>query len=721
MVFLIFWLKVDLYAQTVLSSTEDVCAGELRQYKVEGSAGSTIYWSVQGGDIYDGGSLIIDQDLVTPGFQFSELVVSGESLIGILWNVTAGDYLVSAYEETVGSCVSANMDLTVTVSSLPDQSLTLSDLSICPGGTGLIVLANSESGITYQLRLNSDDSNVGTAVSGTGGDITFNVTSVATTVYNVYAENLVSSCGVELDDKSTVTVEDLIDPVAVCQNITIQLNASGTAGIIASQIDNGSTDNCGTLSLSVSQTSFDCTNLGINNVTLTVTDGSGNSTSCVAVVTVEDNTDPVISNCLSSNVIWSEDFDSSANGVVSRTTGGVTWNAKVSTWSSPACSGVENHKMRFKGSCGGDSFWTTTAIDISTFSNVSISVDVSSSIGTPDGSEQIEFLYSLDGTNFTRFTDNGLIVGDVVGIQHASVSSINGTSLYLKIEGVPMSWNDYYYLDNIKVFETVNRNIDLGECDYTVQGNEFDATATDNCNLSGLTYTLTGATVGTGNSLAGVTLNLGLTIVTWNVADVSGNSAICSFELAVTDNEDPVVVCQDITIQLDASGNASITVADIDNGSSDNCATPSLSASQTSFDCSHVGTNNVTLTVTDGAGNSASCVAVVTVEDNINPVADIATLPDVTAQCEVTSLTTPTATDNCDGAITGTHSETFPITASKTVLWTYTDGSGNISTQNQNVVINDNTVPVADNATLTDVTAQCEVTTLIAPTATDNC
>ena len=35
---------------------------------------------------------------------------------------------------------------------------------------------------------------------------------------------------------------------------------------------------------------------------------------------------------------------------------------------------------------------------------------------------------------------------------------------------------------------------------------------------------------------------------------------------------------------------------------------------------------------------------------------------------------------------------------------------GNFSTQTQDVVINDTTAPVADVATLADVTAECEVT-----------
>ena len=84
----------------------------------------------------------------------------------------------------------------------------------------------------------------------------------------------------------------------------------------------------------------------------------------------------------------------------------------------------------------------------------------------------------------------------------------------------------------------------------------------------------------------------------------------------------------------------------------------------------------------------------------------------------MTTLIAPTATDNCDGAIIGAHTETFPITVSKTVLWTYTDGSGNATTQNQNVVINDTSDPVIP--TLSDVSGGCSATATV-PSTTDNC
>ncbi|MBL8121091.1 MAG: HYR domain-containing protein, partial [Anaerolineae bacterium] len=71
---------------------------------------------------------------------------------------------------------------------------------------------------------------------------------------------------------ATVTVNDVTPPAAICQNITVQLSAGGTATITAAQVDDGSNDACGIATLSVSPSSFGCANVGPNSVTLTVTD-----------------------------------------------------------------------------------------------------------------------------------------------------------------------------------------------------------------------------------------------------------------------------------------------------------------------------------------------------------------------------------------------------------------------------------------------------------------
>ncbi len=79
----------------------------------------------------------------------------------------------------------------------------------------------------------------------------------------------------------------LLPPVAVCRNISVQLGAGGSVTISAADINAGSYDPDGTITnLIVSPNTFNCTNIGSNNVVLTVMDNEGLSASCNAIVTV---------------------------------------------------------------------------------------------------------------------------------------------------------------------------------------------------------------------------------------------------------------------------------------------------------------------------------------------------------------------------------------------------------------------------------------------------
>ena len=108
---------------------------------------------------------------------------------------------------------------------------------------------------------------------------------------------------------------------------------------------------------------------------------------------------------------------------------------------------------------------------------------------------------------------------------------------------------------------------------------------------------------------------------TFNVT-YPGDNSVRLVVSNILDIQAPTVVTQNVTLQLNASGNATLTAAQINNGSADNCslaANLTYSLSQTAFTCANLGANIVTLTVTDEANNSANQTATVTVVDSINP------------------------------------------------------------------------------------------------------
>ena len=137
---------------------------------------------------------------------------------------------------------------------------------------------------------------------------------------------------------ATVTVQDLADPTASAQDITIELDATGNASITPAQVDNGSDDACGGIaSMTVSPDSFDCEDLGANTVTLTVIDGSGNSATATATVTVVDEVAPDVTGTFPADIILYADDD---NGSIDLTPLGAAGAASVDY--SDNCSGEGN-------------------------------------------------------------------------------------------------------------------------------------------------------------------------------------------------------------------------------------------------------------------------------------------------------------------------------------------------------------------------------------------
>lgn len=87
----------------------------------------------------------------------------------------------------------------------------------------------------------------------------------------------------------------------------------------------------------------------------------------------------------------------------------------------------------------------------------------------------------------------------------------------------------------------------------------------------------------------------------------------------VGDTIPPIAICRNINVYLDTDGKASITTAQINNGSIDDCKLDTLFLSRYNFDCTDVGKNQVTFTAVDEVGLRDFCVATVTVFDTIKP------------------------------------------------------------------------------------------------------
>ena len=185
-------------------------------------------------------------------------------------------------------------------------------------------------------------------------------------------------------------------------------------------------------------------------------------------------------------------------------------------------------------------------------------------------------------------------------------------------------------------------------------------------------------------------------------------------------NQAPVAACKNIAAIANANCLADISPAQLDDDSSDPDGDP-ISFQLIPAGPYSVGVHQVQFIVEDSEGGSDTCAATITVNDVTSPVPDLAILPTISGECSV-SLTAPTATDNCIGSIVGTTSNpiTYSIQGTYSVVWTYSDTSGNSINQTQTVIIDDMTAPVPNVATLPIISAECTAS-LIAPTAMDNC
>jgi subtilisin-like proprotein convertase family protein len=266
----------------------------------------------------------------------------------------------------------------------------------------------------------------------------------------------------------------------------------------------------------------------------------------------------------------------------------------------------------------------------------------------------------------------------------------------------------------------ITTNTDAGVCTASVV--TPNPTTADNCAVTILTWTFTGATAGTSpatgiNNLGTRTFNNGVTTVTYIVSDAAGNTATCSFTVTVNDNIRPTITCPaNITTNTAPTGACSASVANPNPVTGDNCGvtlltwvlTGATTGTSPATGINNVGTavfnkgvTTVTYNVSDAAGNTATCSFTVTVNDVEKPVITCPASSTVTTpvgSCTIVVNYNVTATDNCPGVVVTrtaglASGSAFPI-GTNTVTHLATDASGNTSTCTFIVTVLDGQLPV---------------------------
>jgi ELWxxDGT repeat protein len=118
---------------------------------------------------------------------------------------------------------------------------------------------------------------------------------------------------------------------------------------------------------------------------------------------------------------------------------------------------------------------------------------------------------------------------------------------------------------------------------------------------------------------SGTQLPLGTTLVAVRAKDATGNTATCSFDVAVVDSLAPEVTCPvDLRVEAEGPLGAPVTFAE-PTASDAVTASPVVSTSHASGEAYPLGETRVTVEARDSAGNTGTCSFRITVKDSTRP------------------------------------------------------------------------------------------------------
>jgi len=468
---------------------------------------------------------------------------------------------------------------------------------------------------------------------------------------------------------ATVTVQDNIAPIALAQDVTVQLDATGNGSTTAEAVNNGSSDACGIASIVLSQTNFDCSQLGENIVTLTVTDVNGNVSTVTATVTVVDLIAPVV--VTNDITIVLNDAGQSVN---------------VPFWQAVGIS--------LQDFTEAESNMNDLVSEYQQYQDATVEEEGEFDEEEGEGNEnpgigKLSFNFTHNTTsdnctiasiNFSKVAFDCSNVGENTVIVTVTDQSGNSTQATFTVTVLDQT---------APVVQTQNITIDLDASgNASITPEMIDNQSSDACGITSLELSQSAFDCG----------HVGDNTVTLIATDVNGNVSTGTATVTVRDVTAAVVITQDITVELDANGSASITTSDIDNGSNDACGIASYELDITSFDCNNTGANTVTLTVTDVNGNVSTGTATVTVIDVIAPTVitrDITIQLDENGEASITTASVDNGTfDNCTFTLSldNSHFDCSNVGAN-TVTLTATDASGNQSSLEATVTVEDNILP----------------------------
>ncbi|CDF80050.1 conserved hypothetical protein [Formosa agariphila KMM 3901] len=528
------------------------------------------------------------------------------------------------------------------------------------------------------------------------------------------------ACGNSVDTAATYTIIDELAPeiTTQAQDITLECGDSNITDIQNWLNTNGGAmaqDVCSDVIWSNDFDSSALDNATDVTVTFTASDACGNMSTTSATIILTDNIAPIIETPAQDLVVECNEDAADVINAWLATNGGAmaTDNCSDITWTNNFTSGATT--VTFIATDANGNSVTTTA-------TITYMDDSAPILDTPAQDLVVEC--NEDATNVINawLANNGGATAtdycsDIIWSNDFSngATTVTFTATDANGNSVTTTATITYMDDSAPIIETAAQDI-VVECNENPDDiinawltSNGGATATDYC--SDITWT---------NDFT-----FGATTVTFTATDANGNSVTTTATITYMDDTAPILEtpAQDLVVECNENAADVINAWLATNGgatATDYCTDITWTNDFTE------GATTVTFTVIDAAGNFVTTTATITYIDETAPVVDNAPV-DTTYACidDVPTLDALTATDACDGTITAEGTETIDnadacnVTITRT--WMFTDASNNSTTTTQVITVIDDVAPTA--TAPADVTVECtdDVPAMIDITATDNC
>ncbi len=322
---------------------------------------------------------------------------------------------------------------------------------------------------------------------------------------------------------------------------------------------------------------------------------------------------------------------------------------------------------------------------------------------------------------------------DVSNLLFNSISDCGGSEIQVhEFTALDDNNNSVTCLANVTIEDTTDPVIDtdavndLVECNSATNAadlfawlnSQADAMASDDCSPLTWSHDFDGLDPACGETSA--------VTVQFLVTDDCGNTATTSADFTIQDTEDPVITCpEDLVVECGDGTEDAVRELWLNSATAvDGCGDVEITNDDpgtTTFACGTVGSTIIVFTATDECGNSATCAATISVEDNVGP-RFIVRPVDMTVECDgggnaaalaawLSSNGGASVSDDCNASVTWNNTSAANTancgsTSEASYLFTVTDACMNSSTAIATFTIEDTTPP---SLTLpTDTTVECD-------------